>query len=1446
MRAVGFAEMAIDPLLADLQRALGPDRARAEPLELALYARDAGVARGPAPPSCASPSRADEVAAAVRVAARHDRPFVARGSGTGLAGGATPLDDPLVIVTTQLNRVLDVDADAAGRVGRAGRAQPRPQPRAVAHLGLHYAPDPSSQQACTIGGNVATNAGGPHCLASGVTSTHVLAVDVVLADGSTHDARRARARPARLRPPRLLRRAARARWASRPASRCGSCPTRPTVRTLLLDFDVDRRRRRHGQRDHRRRHRARGARDDGRRDHRARSRTSSAPAIPATPPRCCSSRSTASPAVSSAQVDDRRSGSGSAHGARTVRVAADDAERALLWKGRKSAFGAIARIAPDYYLHDAVVPRTQARRRAAPGVRDRRRAAAHDDERVPRRRRQPAPADRVRRARAGRLGAGAATPATRSSRACVAAGRRAVGRARHRAREARRDAARVLRPTTSTRRPGCATRSTRRVAPTRRRCSRAGAGAASCSGSPRARGSDDVDRPLDGVDDAARRRSPRRASVVAGRRPHALGGRRRARPRCGRGRRRPRGVVVVRPARPHGHRRRRHDRRRARRACSRSTARSARSTRAIRRATVGGVLAAGLSGHRRLRHGPLRDRVLEVRFVTADGRLVKGGGPTVKNVTGFDLPRLLVGSLGTLGVLVQVTLRCQPLAASAAVVHDRRSTRSTCGAARSGRRRIAWDGTHDARAARRASRPTSRPSARAPRLDPRRAAPGVARRARTAAASRCARRRSRRSRRRSTAPACGWLAEVGVGTVHVAADDVRRASSGAGAAAGAVGGWMLREAGAPGLDGFGCALPNARADAPHPRRVRSRAASSAAAASTSCSPAADGRTRRDCPCLTSRAPTRAVDGPGSSPRRRRRAGRRAWPAGCASRTARPTASPASRSRRRVAASPPCARSSSTARRSTTRSATRWRRACSAAAARPRARRRCRSATSWRATRAALAEHPPPVRAPGPSRRVAEWFGVPSSCSRATGCCSRSTWLAAGRAARCTSCPRRFGLPRLVGAVAARRRSCADADPRRVLFTGCVMDAWQRDVHRDALRVMRATGAPRRARRSRAATAAARSTCTPGVIDEARTPGAPGDRVDARRRRRSSSTARVRRGDEGLRPPARHPGGATRSRARVRDFSEWVAEHGAPPLRADRHARSSCRIRATSATCSTRTARSATVLAPAYELRRHRRRRPVLRRRRRLLGARSPSSRARSATARSRRIRAAAGDAPARWSSRRPTPAARCTWRRPGSTSATRPSCSPPRSTTGPNDRRSTMADVERPRRTARSDRGGAARPRLRPAARRATEDGDADALADEKKLLQARRAIERAITALGGRDTFDRLTPIATCASAAARRRAGERPLRRSISIAQAGPAVAVEAEREPRRGRRGRRRRSRPASRRSPRSRRATTMSANSRLSAASCVGVGRVRACAARVARRRSAASGSCGRSR
>jgi len=301
------------------------------------------------------PRSTDEIAAAVHVARRHGVPFVARGSGTGLAGGATPLDDAVVIVTTQMNRVLEVDPSE-----RIAWVEPGvlnlDLSRAVSHLGLHYAPDPSSQQACTIGGNVGTNAGGPHCLASGVTSAHVLAVDAVLGDGSVarlggtaadlpgYDLRGC-----------FVGSEGTMGIAGRVAVRL--LPDPPVVRTLLLDFM---------------------ALDD------AAATVSgiiAAGIVPAALEMMDAEITVAvedyvgagyprdAAAVLLVEVDGLADGVaaqvaaidavGRANGARTVRVARDETERALLWKGRKSAFGAIARIAPDYYLHDAVVPRTK-------------------------------------------------------------------------------------------------------------------------------------------------------------------------------------------------------------------------------------------------------------------------------------------------------------------------------------------------------------------------------------------------------------------------------------------------------------------------------------------------------------------------------------------------------------------------------------------------------------------------------------------------------------------------------------------------------------------------------------------------------------------------------------------------------------------------------------------------------------------------------------------------------------------------------------------------------------------------------------------------------------------------------------------------------------------------------------------------------------------------------
>lgn len=224
-----------------------------------------------------------------------------------------------------------------------------------------------------------------------------------------------------------------------------------------------------------------------------------------------------------------------------------------------------------------------------------------------------------------------------------------------------------------------------------------------------------------------------------------------------------------------------------------------------RRATIGGLLAVGLSGHRRLRYGPMRDRVLEVRFVTGDGRLVRGGGPTVKNVTGFDLPRLLVGSFGTLGVLTRVILRCQPSPRRTAwwwSTEDPGVLRTQLVAPST----VAWRGTDGTWVLLEGNPDDVAAQARTAGLEPATAPawPDAAHRGRISVAP---------GRVRDVGGTLDrldgvtWLAEWGVGTVHVAA--ITEVGLGAArAAAAATGGWLLREAGGPGLDGFGVAPAN--------------------------------------------------------------------------------------------------------------------------------------------------------------------------------------------------------------------------------------------------------------------------------------------------------------------------------------------------------------------------------------------------------------------------------------------------------------------------------------------------------------------------------------------------------------------------------------------------------------------------------------------------------------
>ena len=339
------------PLLDELRSIIG-DRARAGDFELGLYGKDGSVLEGRQSIVCL-PVSTEEVQQIVGTCRRHERPFIARGSGTGLAGGAVPVGDPVVIATAKMNKIIEVDLDnrvawvEPGVLNLDLSTQLKP-------LGFHFAPDPSSQQVCSIGGNVATNSGGPHCLAYGVTSSHVAAIEVVLPDGTVTLLGDLTPEPAGYDLRGLfIGSEGTMGIATKIAVRLTQNP--PEVRTLLLDFSDVR---------------------DGAAavsaiiaeglipaalemmDHRA---------IEVVEAFVNAGYPTEADAVLLVELDGLAGGVASgveivrrvadAHRVGNVRVAADDAERALLWKGRKNAFGAVARIKPDYYLHDTVVPR---------------------------------------------------------------------------------------------------------------------------------------------------------------------------------------------------------------------------------------------------------------------------------------------------------------------------------------------------------------------------------------------------------------------------------------------------------------------------------------------------------------------------------------------------------------------------------------------------------------------------------------------------------------------------------------------------------------------------------------------------------------------------------------------------------------------------------------------------------------------------------------------------------------------------------------------------------------------------------------------------------------------------------------------------------------------------------------------------------------------------------
>ena len=170
------------PIIKSLKSALGDKYVLTDRDELLVYESDALTIHKHLPSAVIIPGTAEEVAAAIKILAQERIPFAPRGAGTGLSGGALSLGGAVIVELARLNRILKLDYENRLAVVETGVINVQLS-QATSAYGYHYAPDPSSQMACTIGGNIAENSGGPHCLKYGMTVNHVLAVEVVLPTG---------------------------------------------------------------------------------------------------------------------------------------------------------------------------------------------------------------------------------------------------------------------------------------------------------------------------------------------------------------------------------------------------------------------------------------------------------------------------------------------------------------------------------------------------------------------------------------------------------------------------------------------------------------------------------------------------------------------------------------------------------------------------------------------------------------------------------------------------------------------------------------------------------------------------------------------------------------------------------------------------------------------------------------------------------------------------------------------------------------------------------------------------------------------------------------------------------------------------------------------------------------------------------------------------------------
>lgn len=333
---------------------LGPagylDRAE----DLKLYEYDGGVDKHP-PDIVVFPRSTGDVSAIVRIAGEFQVPFVGRGAGTGLSGGAIPVGGGIMIAFARMNRILEIDLDNERAVLQPGVVN-LDITLAVEGGGFFYAPDPSSQRACTIGGNVAENAGGPHTLAYGVTTNHVLGLELVLPDGSVVEtggkscdfpgydltglltgsegtmALVTRITVRLMRKPEAVKTALAIYESNEDAGRTVTEITARAITPVAVEML------------------------DGVMLRMVEEATHAGYPMDAAAVLLIELEGPRE--IVEQQVEQVREAC-TLSGAREFRVAGSTEERDLLWKGRKNAFGAVGRVSPTYYVQDGVVPRTQ-------------------------------------------------------------------------------------------------------------------------------------------------------------------------------------------------------------------------------------------------------------------------------------------------------------------------------------------------------------------------------------------------------------------------------------------------------------------------------------------------------------------------------------------------------------------------------------------------------------------------------------------------------------------------------------------------------------------------------------------------------------------------------------------------------------------------------------------------------------------------------------------------------------------------------------------------------------------------------------------------------------------------------------------------------------------------------------------------------------------------------